>query len=171
MIGTEDSFTLIAFSLSVFALAMACGCQCMQMTRKMPSLRLPRLRRGGKGARMRPVPTQASDDEEEGSLPSTSRDEVQPTSATETVQVQVEVQLLHKKVKELENALAALRVHLENANSAERSARVDHAASMSRLLDETCAVLQWELASEKKARKDAVSAIRHELSSTGALAA
>ena len=127
------------------------------------------LRHGSRRSKgwMRPLPTQPSDEEEGYDEPIPlesvrSREHHSPdtTVVTETLQAQAaQLVKLQKKAAEMENALAAIRVHHENACSSERAARV----KLSHLLDEACDVFQRELGAERQARRDAIAALRVEL--------
>ena len=136
----------------------------MQMTRsfRAPKLRLSKLRGRGKGSmRMRPLPTHGSEDEEDDDFDvESSRKASQPAMESQVAELQ-------NKVAELENALAAMRVHYENSLQGEKAARTEHSATMSRLLDEVCDVLQRELNPEKQTRRDALAAVRAEFAALG----
>ena len=150
---SRDSNAVLVISLivSVCALAFLAGCYLMQGCRERTPhrRRLPRRRKHGR------LPTHDldDDDEEMGLRAGPSCDTESRLSAAED--------MIREMRAEHEQTRARMAAQLE----AERTARAKHAASMSRLLDELCQVLQQELTSEKTRRRDALAEVRASISS------
>ena len=152
-LGMDSNLLLvITFVLGVCSLAFLTGCYFTQGCGQ----RVPHRRRLPRNRIKHNLPTHDLDDddnEELGLRASPARDVEARLSAAE--------EMLTAMRAEQEQTRAVMAAQLE----AERTARAKHAASMSRLLDELCEVLQQELATEKSRRRDALAEVRASISS------